>query len=53
MNFNEQSTPVVAQGELQLLNTNDGSKHIFKLIGKAKRALAQDHIVLKGQVKKR
>ncbi len=41
------------QGSLQLVNMNDGTEHVFHLRGEADRPLAQEHIVLQAQAKKR
>lgn len=42
----------LAQGKLVLLNTEDGTEHVFQLSGTAEKPLALEHIVLKSQVHK-
>ena len=41
------------QGELCLVNRNDGTEHMFVLRGVAKKPLAQEHVVLHTQAKTR
>ncbi|XP_052240686.1 cilia- and flagella-associated protein 47-like isoform X3 [Dreissena polymorpha] len=43
---------IPVNGKLVLLNTEDGTEHVFQLSGTAEKPLALEHIVLKSQVHK-
>jgi len=42
----------LVEGELHLVNTNDGTENTFQLRGVAERPLAQDHVTLQAQAKR-